>query len=258
MPQVRVTPIEIAQLRFDLQEAYPLPPGRTAGTVELPVLAYHLALPDRSVLVDAPAYDADATPEEYLLPGYVAPPPLSEQLRSAGIDPASITHVVITHAHFDHLGALVDADGKPCFPHARHLLGRGDFDPPNLVPVARSSLLPIEAAGLLTLVDGDADLGGGLRLLAAPGESPGHMLAYARSGDDVVVVAGDLYHHAVEFDDPDLNVVWVDREAMRGSKEALLERAEREHARAYFSHIRGAHRVARVRGERRWVPADEG
>ena len=256
MPQLRVTPFEIAQLRFDLREAYALPAGIEAEPVELPVLAYHLALPGRSVLVDAPAYDADATPEIYRLPDYRPPPPLHEQLRAAGIDPETVTHVVITHAHFDHLGALVDAAGAPRFPQARHLLGRGDFDPPNLEPVARASLLPIDAAGLLTLVDGDTDLGGGLRLLAAPGESPGHMLAHARSGDDVAVVAGDLYHHALEFDDPGLNVAWVERDAMHASKQALLERAEREGARVYFSHIRGAHRVRWRQGERRWVPAE--
>ena len=107
MQQVRVTPLEIARLRFDLGQDYDLPDHHPAArAVDIPVLAYHLALPGRSVLVDAPSYQADTTPEAYRLPGFRPPPPLLDQLRSAGIDAADVSDVVITHAHFDHLGAL--------------------------------------------------------------------------------------------------------------------------------------------------------
>ena len=277
MQQVRVTPLEIAQLRFDLRTPYALPAGHPAAqVVALPVLAYHLALPGRSVLVDAPSYDAASTPEDYRLPEYEAPPPLLAQLRAAGIDPSDVTDVVITHAHFDHLGALAQGDGperSPAFPRARHLLSRAEWDPEAFASMAREDLLVVERAGLLTLIDAvverggsvsddtspgdrdpddvdlgdialdDVDLGDGLSLVPAPGESPGHLLARAQLGDDVVYAAGDLYHHPIEFRDSARNVVWVDREAMRDSKAALMERAAREGARVYFSHIRGAQRV---------------
>ncbi len=258
MPQVIVTPLEIARLRFDLGAAYDLPPDRPdAGAPGLPVLAYHLALPGRSVLVDAPLYDVDSTPEVYLLPGFEPPPSLLEQLVAAAVEPSGVTDVILTHAHFDHLGALEQrtaAGTRPAFPHARHYLGKGDWDPSAFAAMDREDLLTVERAGLLTLVEGDVDLGDGVSLVAAPGESPGHLLARAQVGEDVVYVAGDLYHHAVEFADPELNVRWVDAPAMRASKEALLARAEREGARVYFSHIAGPHRVGRSAGTRRLEP----
>ncbi len=259
MQQVRVTPLEIARLRFDLGQDYDLPDHHPAArAVDIPVLAYHLALPGRSVLVDAPSYQADTTPEAYRLPGFRPPPPLLDQLRSAGIDAADVSDVVITHAHFDHLGALAQGSGaqesgaqhSPTFPHARHYLGRSEWDPDAFASMGREDLLVVERAGLLTLVENDAEpgdvqLGDGLSLVPAPGESPGHMLARAELDGDVVYVAGDLYHHAFEFDEPAHNVVWVDAATMRASKTALMVRAARERARVVFSHIGGAWRVRR-------------
>lgn len=37
----------------------------------------------------------------------------ADQLRAAGIDPASITGVIITHAHWDHVSGLADMPGVP-------------------------------------------------------------------------------------------------------------------------------------------------
>jgi len=257
MPDFQPTPLEIAVLRFDPTAAYGIAADHPAvAPAELPVLAYHLDLPGRSVLVDAPDYDEAGTPDVYRLPDYVAPPPLTEQLRRHGIEPDTITDVIVTHAHFDHFGGLtLDAgDGwVPAFPGARHWLGRAEWQPESFDALGLRTLAVIERAGLLHLNDGDVDLGDGLSLVAAPGESPGHMLARAELAGDVVYLAGDLYHHALEFSDPDLDVVWVDVAAMHASKRALAVRAQRERARVYFSHIRGAHRVIRDGSELRWV-----
>lgn len=47
---------------------------------------------------------------------------LATQLREAEIDPASVTDVVISHLHPDHIGGLVD------FQHARWIMSRGTAD----------------------------------------------------------------------------------------------------------------------------------
>ncbi len=261
MPRVGVTSLEIATLRFDLVEAYGLPEGELpAAVVPIPVLGFHLDLPGRSVLVDAPAYEEADTPEQYVLPGFVPPPPLRDQLRELGVEAESVTDVVITHAHFDHYAGLArDEAGtlRPAFPNARHWLGRADW-PVRPAALARRTLVVVREAGLLTLVDGDLDLGDGLSLVAAPGESPGHQLVRAEAGGEVVYAVGDLYHHPLEFADPDLNVTWVDPVAMGASKRALMARAEREGARVLFSHIAGAHRVVRDARGPRFAPAGGG
>ncbi|HEY7974474.1 MAG TPA: MBL fold metallo-hydrolase, partial [Ktedonobacterales bacterium] len=68
-----------------------------------PSLSVYIELGAARVLVDANDYRATVTPgSEYALANYTPPPDLPAQLASLGVGPAEISHVVITHAHWDH------------------------------------------------------------------------------------------------------------------------------------------------------------
>lgn len=74
---------------------------------------------------------------------------LESSMRSVGVEPESITHVVASHCHWDHIGALVKADGKLLCPNARHFapaieverclhpdhVRRGSYRPEDLQPI---------------------------------------------------------------------------------------------------------------------------
>jgi glyoxylase-like metal-dependent hydrolase (beta-lactamase superfamily II) len=102
------------------------------GSQPFPSQSIHIALADASILVDINNYAlAISLAPSYSPPDYSPPPDVVEQLLSQGIHPEDITHLVITHAHFDHYtGTTTEHDGSfsPRFPNAHAFLGRADWD----------------------------------------------------------------------------------------------------------------------------------
>jgi glyoxylase-like metal-dependent hydrolase (beta-lactamase superfamily II) len=53
---------------------------------------------------------------------------LVHNMRAAGIDPAEIDTVVITHAHGDHVGRSIDDQERLVYPNARYYIWKGEWD----------------------------------------------------------------------------------------------------------------------------------
>ncbi|NJL52798.1 MAG: MBL fold metallo-hydrolase [Hydrococcus sp. SU_1_0] len=49
---------------------------------------------------------------------------LAQNLQAAGVEPGSIDTVLITHAHGDHIGGLVAADGSLTYPNANYYISQ--------------------------------------------------------------------------------------------------------------------------------------
>ncbi|MFH8487807.1 MBL fold metallo-hydrolase [Streptomyces longisporoflavus] len=178
--------------------------------------------------------------------GSWAPVPgvLPASLAAAGLDPADVDTVVLTHLHTDHVGwavvteaavpsagDAVDADTptsgrRPYFPNAQYLLQRAEFDAiDTLNPQLRQSLTdPLTATGQLRLLDGDTPLRTG-RAIATPGHTPGHQSVLVTDGREAALVTGDLLVHALQLLYPELAYAHeADPEAARHSRERFLGR----------------------------------
>lgn len=230
-----------------------------------PSLSVHIALPGASVLVDPGDY-ALATPPgaPYRPPSYTPPAPLLEQLAAAGIGAASITHVAITHAHYDHYsGVTVERDGQwvPAYPHARHFLGRGDWENPEMqaaladaLPDDSRSLGVVHDTGLLELVDdGDRELAPGVRMIAAPGESPGHAVIRMESQAEVLYCLGDLIHDPVEVEHPEWMPAWAAVEQNLASRRTIFAAALADSALLLAAHMPSLGRLEQTASGYRWI-----
>ncbi|MFB9661031.1 MBL fold metallo-hydrolase [Glycomyces mayteni] len=178
---------------------------------------------DRGVtLVDTGIGPAGAPAESWTpVPGR-----LPEELAAAGVDPAEVTNVVLTHLHSDHIGwAVVGDDKHPYFPNAEYLLQRNEFEAVEAInPKLEGQIIaPLLRADRLRLLDGDTPLPSGEQIVATPGHTPGHQSVLVRSGRDLAVVTGDLLVHAIQLAHPGLEYAHeMDRPAAKRSREAIL------------------------------------
>ena len=101
-----------------------------APAAELAVALERFGLvPERIVFPVHPLFVDTGTNRVLIDPGTTDDPArLLAALREAGVDPAGIDTIVITHGHADHFSGAVLADGGAAFPTARHFMQRAEWD----------------------------------------------------------------------------------------------------------------------------------
>ncbi len=133
---------------------------------------------------------------------------LLDSLRQSGFHPDDITVVVQTHLHFDHCGwaTRLDEAGRlvPTFRNARYVVQAWEWEDathPNRRTrgsYRQDDFLPLEAAGLVQLVDGDTELMPGVKLLRTGGHTRGHQIVIIKAIPDTSSQTAEVRNgHAV-------------------------------------------------------------
>lgn len=140
-----------------------------------------------------------------------------DALAAAGFAPDEVDLVLLTHLHTDHVGWNTreqDGEWVPTFASARHVTARAErefwagceMDAPRR-QMFEDSVLPVERAGLLDLIDvpeAGVEIVSGVRLLPTPGHTPGHVSIELTSSGETALITGDAVHHPVQFARPEI------------------------------------------------------
>lgn len=133
---------------------------------------------------------------------------LAARMMAAGVDPASVTHVVITHMHPDHVGGLM-SDGTPTFGAAEYITGETEFQHwtsgDAVADHIVSNVMPL--ADRFRLIRPGDDVVAGITAMEAFGHTPGHLAFNLESdGARVVITADAANHYVLSLQKPDWQV----------------------------------------------------
>ena len=209
LPRAQLKQVTPAEIDAVLLHSYT--PESKAG-LQTAVNAFLIRKGDQTLLVDTGTAQCFGKDLGQVLPN----------LRAAGVAPASVQHVLLTHAHPDHLCGLLDAKGNMAYPQAQIWLNHDELqywlDPQQektatpffkpLFAMARNALAPyLRAKRVHTFREGDS-LPAGVRYVPAAGHTVGHS-AFLIDGNaegsplQQLLLWGDVVHyHAVQFANP--------------------------------------------------------
>jgi glyoxylase-like metal-dependent hydrolase (beta-lactamase superfamily II) len=194
---------------------------------------------------------------------------LMDELATLGVRPDDIDIVINTHLHADHCGwntKKLAGAFVPTFPRARYYVQRTEWEAA-IAPNERTratylpeNLEPLDVAGQLELIDGEAKLTDEITVIPTFGHSHGHASVLLSSGNESAVYIGDMVQHPVQLE----RAAWVSSfdiyplEAME-TKKAVVTRAiaERQLVIAVHAEFPGlGYMTEGPDGKKKWNPVD--
>ena len=174
VPPVTISPVLVAEL--------------LAEDERMPVYVHVIDHPQGRVLVD--------TGLTQLHPLVADMDPLLRPWHERDVDIAGIDLVVNTHLHFDHCGGNHLFPGRPVYVQRRELEDARTHDDYTIREW-------VDASGVTYVpVDGELEILPGVRLVPAPGHTPGLQIVVVETDDGPVVIGGDVAVWFGELDEP--------------------------------------------------------
>jgi len=131
---------------------------------------------------------------------------LPRNLAAAGIDPAHVDTILLTHMHPDHSNGLADESGKACFESAEVVAHENEiahwFDDGRMATATERQRIRYFEAARRQLAPyrnrvrriGAGEVVPGITAIPIPGHTPGHTAYLIESAGEALIVWGDTVH----------------------------------------------------------------
>jgi glyoxylase-like metal-dependent hydrolase (beta-lactamase superfamily II) len=214
--------------------------NQPAGKVRVPYTAMVLRTGGKTVLIDTGMADMGAPTQGRL----------AANLKAAGIEPAQIDVVVISHFHGDHINGLRTKAGELVYPKAEVMVPEAEYafwmDDARMAAAADAQkglfAIPRRALGNLaskvTRFAADKEILPGITALPAYGHTPGHTTFAIHSGNQRMMMMVDVTNHTGVFlRNPDWHVLFdMEPDAAAKSRRRMAELAVSEKMQVAFYH----------------------
>ena len=178
---------------------------------------------------------------------------LLENMGKAGIDPKSVTAVVISHFHGDHINGLRNKAGNLVFPNAKIYVPAPEWswwmDEARLAATpeaqrgglntARRVFSPIAAT--VVRFEPGTEILPGVRSIPAYGHTPGHTVFMIEGGSRKLLYWADTTNVSLFVRNPDWAVLFdMDADAAKATRRRIADLAIRENALVTGYHLPGS------------------
>jgi glyoxylase-like metal-dependent hydrolase (beta-lactamase superfamily II) len=181
--------------------------GLTTEFMPIPLTVVVLKIGDKYVMIDSGSgvgqWQANATN-------------LPSNMKAAGIDRGQISTILVSHFHPDHVWGLMEkGTNAAVFPNAELIVNSTEYNwwtepgrveklPEGRKPAGKRIGDVFPTWKNWKLVEDNAEVAPGVRLLGAPGHTPGHSAFLVTSGKDQLMVSNDaMYVPALLAPHPD-------------------------------------------------------
>lgn len=170
-------------------------------------------------------------------------------MAAAGIDPAKVDVVLLSHLHPDHITGLRTASGDLLFPNATIHAPQGELDywldeatagraAEAARPFFQNAMRVLgPVSGSIVRISGESEVVPGIAAIPAHGHAPGHTVYQITSGSEGLLVIGDVANNPALFvRNPDWQPIFdMDRAMAAETRRRLLDRAaaDRLHVAGY-------------------------
>lgn len=161
---------------------------------------------------------------------------LQQQLKSLNLTPRDINYLAFSHFHFDHTG------NANLFTSATWILNNAELEgalASRPTPATDPSTISGREHAKTQMIDGDYDVfgDGSVRILRAPGHTPGHQVLEVKlAKNGTVILGGDLYHTRENRKDRRVPAFNTSRADTLASMDRIERIVQNTHARLIIQH----------------------